>query len=161
VSRPPAKDAPSRAFAASTDIGHSCFGPVHLLIGLAEEGKGARGEHAVQARPMPPALRQRVARLEGQEGAEEGRAEAPFNALELDNPSHELTRMARDGELDPVIGRVQERETTIEILAGRRKNNRSLIGEPGVGKPRSRKASRSGSWTAWCPGRCAASAGWS
>ncbi|WP_256568100.1 AAA family ATPase, partial [Pseudomonas sp. HMSC75E02] len=48
--------------------------------------------------------------------------------------SRDLTKMAREGKLDPVIGRAQEIETTIEVLARRKKNNPVLIGEPGVGK---------------------------
>ncbi|MFX5869861.1 NDP-hexose 4-ketoreductase, partial [Acinetobacter baumannii] len=53
---------------------------------------------------------------------------------ELDKYSRDLTKMAREGKLDPVIGRAQEIETTIEVLARRKKNNPVLIGEPGVGK---------------------------
>ncbi len=67
-------------------------------------------------------------------GAEDGRAETPTNTPELDKYSRDLTKMARDGKLDPVIGRAQEIETTIEVLARRKKNNPVLIGEPGVGK---------------------------
>ncbi|MCP6705757.1 hypothetical protein NL527_28955, partial [Klebsiella pneumoniae] len=58
----------------------------------------------------------------------------PTNTPELDKYSRDLTKMARDGKLDPVIGRAQEIETTIEVLARRKKNNPVLIGEPGVGK---------------------------
>ncbi|MCW5751354.1 MAG: AAA family ATPase [Anaerolineales bacterium] len=61
-------------------------------------------------------------------------AEAPTNTAELDKYSRDLTKMARDGKLDPVIGRAAEIETTIEILARRKKNTPVLIGEPGVGK---------------------------
>jgi ATP-dependent Clp protease ATP-binding subunit ClpC len=67
-------------------------------------------------------------------GAEDGRAETPTNTPELDKYSRDLTKMAREGKLDPVIGRAQEIETTIEVLARRKKNNPVLIGEPGVGK---------------------------
>ncbi|HET9188501.1 MAG TPA: AAA family ATPase, partial [Acidothermaceae bacterium] len=64
----------------------------------------------------------------------DGRAETPTNTPELDKYSRDLTKMAREGKLDPVIGRAQEIETTIEVLARRKKNNPVLIGEPGVGK---------------------------
>src|SRR5207245_8302681 len=52
----------------------------------------------------------------------------------LDKYSRDLTALAKQGKLDPVIGRAQEIETVIEILARRKKNNPVLIGEPGVGK---------------------------
>jgi ATP-dependent Clp protease ATP-binding subunit ClpC len=131
---PRVKDALSRAFAASTDMGHSYVGPEHLLIGLAEEGEGLAANILRKLGLTPQALRQQVARVVGKEGAEEGRAEAPSNTPELDKYSRDLTKMAREGKLDPVIGRAQEIETTIEILARRKKNNPVLIGEPGVGK---------------------------
>jgi ATP-dependent Clp protease ATP-binding subunit ClpC len=131
---PRVKDALSRAFAASTEMGHSYVGPEHLLIGLAEEGEGLAANILRKLGLTPQALRQQVARVVGKEGAEEGRAEAPTNTPELDKYSRDLTKMARDGKLDPVIGRAQEIETTIEILARRKKNNPVLIGEPGVGK---------------------------
>jgi ATP-dependent Clp protease ATP-binding subunit ClpC len=67
-------------------------------------------------------------------GAEEGRVDTPTNTPNLDKYSRDLTKLARDGKLDPVIGRAQEIETTIEVLARRKKNNPVLIGEPGVGK---------------------------
>ncbi|MBW7056116.1 AAA family ATPase [Paracoccus bogoriensis] len=131
---PRVKDALSRAFGASTDLGHSYVGPEHLLIGLAEEGEGLAANMLKKLGLTPQALRQQVARVVGKSGAEDGRAEAPTNTPELDKYSRDLTKMARDGKLDPVIGRAAEIETTIEILARRKKNNPVLIGEPGVGK---------------------------
>jgi ATP-dependent Clp protease ATP-binding subunit ClpC len=130
---PRLKDALSRAFAASSDMGHSYVGPEHLLIGLAEEGEGLAANILRKLGLTPQALRQQVARVVGT-GAEDGKAEAPSNTPELDKYSRDLTKMARDGRLDPVIGRAAEIETTIEILARRKKNNPVLIGEPGVGK---------------------------
>ncbi|WP_128514982.1 ATP-dependent Clp protease ATP-binding subunit [Tabrizicola thermarum] len=130
---PRVKDALSRAFGASTDMGHSYVGPEHLLIGLAEEGEGLAANMLRKLGLTPQALRQQVARVVGK-GAEDGTAEAPTNTPELDKYSRDLTKMARDGKLDPVIGRAAEIETTIEILARRKKNNPVLIGEPGVGK---------------------------
>ena len=131
---PRVKDALSRAFGASTDLGHSYVGPEHLLIGLAEEGEGVAANMLKKLGLTPQALRQQVARVVGKSGAEDGRADAPTNTPELDKYSRDLTKMAQDGKLDPVIGRAAEIETTIEILARRKKNNPVLIGEPGVGK---------------------------
>ena len=81
----------------------------------------------------PQALRQQIVKVVGR-GAEEGRVERPTNTPNLDKYARDLTALARDGKLDPVIGRAREIETTIEVLARRKKNNPVLIGEPGVGK---------------------------
>ena len=81
----------------------------------------------------PQAIRQQVTKVVGR-GAEEGRVETPTNTPNLDKYSRDLTKLAREGKLDPVIGRAREIETTIEVLARRKKNNPVLIGEPGVGK---------------------------
>jgi ATP-dependent Clp protease ATP-binding subunit ClpC len=130
---PRLKDALNRAFIASNELGHSYVGPEHLLIGLAEEGEGLAADILRKLGLTPQALRQQVTKVVGQ-GAEEGRVETPSNTPDLDEFSRDLTKLARDGKLDPVIGRAREIETTIEVLARRKKNNPVLIGEPGVGK---------------------------
>ena len=130
---PRLKDALNRAFIASNELGQSYVGPEHLLIGLAEEGEGLAAAMLRKLGLTPQALRQQVTKVVGK-GAEEGRVETPSNTPDLDQFSRDLTKLARDGKLDPVIGRAREIETTIEVLARRKKNNPVLIGEPGVGK---------------------------
>ena len=130
---PRVKDALARAFAASRDFGHSYVGPEHLLIGLAEEGEGVAADVLRRYGLTPQAIRQQVTKVVGR-GAEEGRVDTPTNTPNLDKYSRDLTNLAREGKLDPVIGRAKEIETTIEVLARRKKNNPVLIGEPGVGK---------------------------
>jgi len=130
---PRLKDALNRAFIASNELGHSYLGPEHLLIGLAEEGEGVAAEILRKYGLTSQALRQQVTKIVGK-GAEEGRVDAPSNTPDLDEFSRDLTKFAREGKLDPVIGRAREIETTIEVLARRKKNNPVLIGEPGVGK---------------------------
>jgi ATP-dependent Clp protease ATP-binding subunit ClpC len=130
---PRVKSALGRAFAASHELGHSYVGPEHLLIGLAEEGEGIGCDILRRYGLTPQALRQQVVKVVGG-GAEEGRVETPTNTPILDRYSRDLSQLARDGKLDPVIGRANEIETTIEVLARRKKNNPVLIGEPGVGK---------------------------
>jgi ATP-dependent Clp protease ATP-binding subunit ClpC len=130
---PRLKDALARAFAASREFGHSYVGPEHLLIGLAEEGEGVAADVLRRYGLTPQAIRQQVTKVVGR-GAEEGRVETPTNTPNLDKYSRDLTKLAREGKLDPVIGRAGEIETTIEVLARRKKNNPVLIGEPGVGK---------------------------
>jgi ATP-dependent Clp protease ATP-binding subunit ClpC len=130
---PRVKDALGRAYAASRDLGHGYVGPEHLLIGLAEEDEGVAGAALRRLGLTPQALRQRVVKVVGR-GAEEGRVERPTNTPNLDKYARDLTALAREGKLDPVIGRAREIETTVEVLARRKKNNPVLIGEPGVGK---------------------------
>ncbi len=130
---PRVKAALLAAFNASRDLGHSYVGPEHLLIGLAEEQEGLAGDLLRRYGLTPQALRQQTVHVVGK-GAEEGRLEGKSETPNLDKYSRDLTAMAKQGKLDPVIGRAQEIETVIEILARRKKNNPVLIGEPGVGK---------------------------
>jgi ATP-dependent Clp protease ATP-binding subunit ClpC len=130
---PRVKSALQLAVAASQDLGHSYVGPEHLLIGLAEEDDGLASQILRKYGLTPQALRQQTVKVVGK-GAEEGRVQQPTNTPQLDKFSRDLTAMARKGKLDPVIGRAQEIETMIEVLARRKKNNPVLIGEPGVGK---------------------------
>ena len=121
------------AFHASQELGHSYIGPEHLLIGLIEEEDGMAGDLLRKYGLSPQAVRQKIIKVVGK-GAQEGRVEAQSATPQLDKYSRDLTKLAREGKLDPVIGRADEIETTIEILARRTKNNPVLIGEPGVGK---------------------------
>ncbi len=129
---PRVKGALEKAFYVSRELGHSYIGPEHVLIALAEE-EGFAGDVLRKYGLTPQALRQQTVKVVGK-GAEEGRVEAPTNTPTLDKYSRDLTALAREGKLDPVIGRAKEIETVIEILARRKKNNPVLIGEPGVGK---------------------------
>ncbi|HTK00242.1 MAG TPA: ATP-dependent Clp protease ATP-binding subunit [Bordetella sp.] len=130
---PRAKSALQLAFVASRELGHSYIGPEHLLIGLVEEEDGSAGETLRRLGLTPQSLRQKVVKLVGQ-GAEEGKLKERSATPVLDKFARDLTALARQGKLDPVIGRAEEIETTIEVLARRKKNNPVLIGEPGVGK---------------------------
>ncbi len=130
---PRVKSALGRAFTASHELGHSYVGPEHFLIGLAEEAEGIAGDVLRRLGLTAQGLRQQVIKVIGR-GAEEGQVEIPTNTPNLDKYARDLSALAREGKLDPVIGRNGEIETTIEVLARRRKNNPVLIGEPGVGK---------------------------
>ena len=77
----------------------------------------------------PETIRQKVVKIVGK-GAEDGRVDTPTGTPNLDKVGRDLTEMARAGKLDPVLGRAQEIENTIEVLARRKKNNPVLIGEP-------------------------------
>lgn len=117
----------------SQELGHGYIGPEHLLVALANEEEGMAGDVLRKYGLTPEALRQKTVKVVGK-GAKEGRVEPGTNTPQLDKYSRDLSKLAAEGRLDPVIGRAQEIETTIEILARRTKNNPVLIGEPGVGK---------------------------
>ncbi|TDV25607.1 ATP-dependent Clp protease ATP-binding subunit ClpC [Paraburkholderia caballeronis] len=130
---PRLKKAFQYAFQASRDLGHSYVGPEHLLIGLASVPESIAGTLLKKYGVTPEALRQKVVKVVGK-GAEDGRVDTPTGTPTLDRFGRDLTVLARQGKLDPVLGRAQEIESTIEVLARRKKNNPVLIGEPGVGK---------------------------
>ncbi len=121
------------AFQASRELGHSYVGPEHLLIGLSMVPDSIAGTLLRKYGVTPEALRQKVVKVVGK-GAEDGRVDTPTGTPTLDKFGRDLTAMARQGKLDPVLGRALEIENTIEVLARRKKNNPVLIGEPGVGK---------------------------
>jgi len=130
---PRLKSALERAFWSARELGHNYIGPEHLLIGLAEEPDGLAYDILKRFGVNPEEVRPSVVQLVGR-GMEEGRSRYGTPTPNLDKYSRDLTALARQGKLDPVIGRAKEIETIIEILARRKKNNPVLIGEPGVGK---------------------------
>ncbi|WP_420820173.1 AAA family ATPase [Pseudomonas citronellolis] len=130
---PRLKKAFQLAFQASRDLGHSYVGPEHLLIGLASVPESLAGTLLKKYGVPPETLRQKVVKIVGK-GAEDGRVDTPSGTPTLDKFGRDLTQLARQGKLDPVLGRAQEIENAIEVLARRKKNNPVLIGEPGVGK---------------------------
>ncbi len=124
-------------------LGHSYIGTEHILLGLIREGEGVAAQVLVKMGADLARVRQQVIQLvsgyQGKEpqgagvgqGAQEG---TPAGSLVLDQFGRNLTQAARDGKLDPVIGREKEIERVMQILSRRTKNNPVLIGEPGVGK---------------------------
>ncbi|MFL9944134.1 ATP-dependent Clp protease ATP-binding subunit [Paraburkholderia graminis] len=127
---PRLKSALERAVIASREFRQNYVGPEHILTGLAEVTDSFAGELLVKYGLSPHQLRQQTLKQAGQEEA----AQAPSDTPQLDKYSRDITRLAREGRLDPVIGRSKETETLAEVLARRKKNNPVLIGEPGVGK---------------------------
>ena len=110
----------------------SYIGPEHVLLALARDDESEAGELLGRFRTLAHEAQGAVMR--GVDTAT-GAAREPASATPtLDEYSRDLTQMAREGKLDPVIGRAEEVETTIEILSRRTKNNPVLIGDPGVGK---------------------------
>lgn len=119
-------------------LGHNYVGTEHILLGLIREEEGVAARVLSSLGADLEKVRAQVAQLlpaQGQAGIS-GRAKARQNTgtPNLDTYGRDLTRLAREGALDPVIGRDKEIERVIQILSRRTKNNPVLIGEPGVGK---------------------------
>ena len=128
---PDAKRALLAAYEESRALGSSYIGPEHVVLALAKDEESEAGRLLSRFGVSHTRLRGAVVRGVGQEGeAREPASSTPT----VDEFSRDLTRIAKEGKLDPVIGREDEIETTIEILSRRTKNNPVLIGDPGVGK---------------------------
>jgi ATP-dependent Clp protease ATP-binding subunit ClpC len=128
---PDAKRALLAAYEESQALGSSYIGPEHVLLALAADDEGEAGRLLSRFGLAHTKLRGAVVRGVDNSGqAREPKSSTPT----LDEYSRDLTEMAREGKLDPVIGRAEEVETTIEVLSRRSKNNPVLIGDPGVGK---------------------------
>ena len=123
-------------------LGHNYIGTEHILLGLIREGEGVAAQVLVKLGADLNRVRQQVLQLlsgyqgkEPAEGSSGGRGEGtPSSSLVLDQFGRNLTQQAREGKLDPVIGREKEIERVMQVLSRRTKNNPVLIGEPGVGK---------------------------
>jgi len=116
-------------------LGHNYIGTEHLLLGLIREGEGVAARVLENLGVDLTKVRTQVIRMLGETaevtpGGPSGRTKTPT----LDEFGSNLTQMAIDNKLDPVVGRAKEIERVIQILGRRTKNNPVLIGEPGVGK---------------------------
>ncbi|MDC3414670.1 ATP-dependent protease ATP-binding subunit ClpC [Terrihalobacillus insolitus] len=120
-------------------LGHSYVGTEHILLGLIREGEGVAARVLNNLGVSLNKARQQVLQLLGSNestSAQNGRGgqSANANTPTLDSLARDLTSIAREGNIDPVIGREKEIERVIQVLSRRTKNNPVLIGEPGVGK---------------------------
>lgn len=131
---PAAKLALRNAQRSAAEAGSSYIGPEHVLLGLAANSDSPAAQALAGAR-LPQAEGQKV----------------PSDTPTLDEYGRDLTAEARAGKVDPVVGRAEEIEQTVEILSRRRKNNPVLIGDPGVGKTAIVEGWRSASSTATFP----------
>ncbi len=139
---PAAKKVLELAVEEARSLGHSYVGTEHLLLGLIKEGEGTAARVLKRLNADVEKVRGETLKLLGGEpaqgsgggssGAEkkQGKSKTPA----LDHFCRDLTQMARDGKLDPIIGRDKEIQRVAQILCRRKKNNPVLIGEPGVGK---------------------------
>jgi ATP-dependent Clp protease ATP-binding subunit ClpC len=144
---PRAKKVLELSLREALQLGHNYIGTEHILLGLIREGEGVAAQVLQSLGAELQKVRQTVIQLlSGPAGSEEQppksasssssppRESAPAGSTILDQFGRNLTQAAREGQLDPVIGRNREIERVMQILSRRTKNNPVLIGEPGVGK---------------------------
>jgi len=137
---PRAKKVLELSLREALQLGHNYIGTEHILLGLIREGEGVAAQVLAKLGADLARVRQQVIQLlSGYQGKETvatgGPAEGtPSTSLILDQFGRNLTQAAREGKLDPVIGREKEIERVMQVLSRRTKNNPVLIGEPGVGK---------------------------
>ena len=125
------------SFYEARNLGHNYVGTEHLLLALIREGEGVAARIMKDAGVDLEKVRALVMNILQEEGTETHQGGSPSGKSDtpnLDQFGTDLTEMAREGKLDPVIGREKEIERVVQILSRRTKNNPVLIGEPGVGK---------------------------
>jgi ATP-dependent Clp protease ATP-binding subunit ClpC len=129
---PQAKRVLELSIEEARQLGHNYIGTEHLLLGLMKEGQSIAAKILESLGARLDEVRQETLALLGDQyyPRPKKRSQTPV----LDEFARDLTQLARESKLDPVIGREQEIERVIQILARRTKNNPVLIGEPGVGK---------------------------
>lgn len=119
-------------------LGHSYVGTEHILLGLIREGEGVAARVLNNLGVSLNKARQQVLQLLGSNevnnSSSQGSGASHANTPTLDSLARDLTAVAKEESLDPVIGRSKEIERVIQVLSRRTKNNPVLIGEPGVGK---------------------------
>jgi ATP-dependent Clp protease ATP-binding subunit ClpC len=149
---PRAKKVLELSLREALQLGHNYIGTEHILLGLIREGEGVAAQVLVKLGADLSRVRQQVIQLlsgysgSGPQGSGSGSGEkagaaagqasgeVPSGSLVLDQFGRNLTQLAKDKKLDPVIGRARETERVMQVLSRRTKNNPVLIGEPGVGK---------------------------
>src|SRR3712207_1454061 len=144
---PRAKKVLELSLREALQLGHSYIGTEHILLGLIREGEGVAAQVLQKLGADLNRVRQQVIQLlsgyaggepgeggTGKAGVSGGPADEGKGSPVLDQFGRNLTQLAREGKLDPVIGRTREIERVMQVLSRRTKNNPVLIGEPGVGK---------------------------
>jgi ATP-dependent Clp protease ATP-binding subunit ClpC len=130
---PRAKKVLELALDEARRLGHNYIGTEHLLLGLIREGEGVAARVLEAMGADLERVRAQVVYLLGEEGTTSYTKQTSKTPT-LDEFGRDLTKLARESKLDPVIGREREIERVIQVLSRRTKNNPALIGEPGVGK---------------------------
>jgi ATP-dependent Clp protease ATP-binding subunit ClpC len=135
---PRAKKVLELSLREALQLGHNYIGTEHILLGLIREGEGVAAQVLQKLGADLNRVRQQVIQLlsgyTGGKGETAPGEQAPQGSMVLDQFGRNLTQLARDAKLDPVIGREKEIERVMQVLSRRTKNNPVLVGDPGVGK---------------------------
>ena len=131
---PRAKRVLELAFDEARQLGHTYIGTEHILLGLIREGEGVAAQVLKNLGADLDKVRKHIIDLLGGGPTTGAKASRARKTPTLDQFGRDLTELAREGKLDPVIGRDKEIQRVIQVLSRRTKNNPCLIGEPGVGK---------------------------
>jgi ATP-dependent Clp protease ATP-binding subunit ClpC len=142
---PRAKKVLELSLREALQLGHSYIGTEHMLLGLVREGEGVAaqvlsdlgadmGRVRTQVIQMMSGQSGKEASVAAGPGSQKSDTEAASGSAVLDQFGRNLTQLAREGKLDPLVGREKEVERVMQVLSRRTKNNPVLIGEPGVGK---------------------------
>ncbi len=138
---PRAKKVLELALREALSLGHNYIGTEHILLGLVRENEGVAARILLDFDADSEKIRNEVIRMLSGPGGRQGRSgqggqqgEGKKSSKLLDQFGRNLTKLAAEGKLDPVVGRETEVERIMQILSRRQKNNPVLIGEPGVGK---------------------------
>ncbi len=134
---PRAKKVLELSLREALQLGHNYIGTEHILLGLIREGEGVAAQVLQKLGADLNRVRQQVIQLlSGYTGGKESATgeQVPQGSMVLDQFGRNLTQLARETKLDPVIGRDKEIERVMQVLSRRTKNNPVLIGDPGVGK---------------------------
>src|ERR671936_1725225 len=136
---PRAKKVLELAMREALSLGHNYIGTEHILLGLVRENEGVAARILLDFDADAEKIRNEIIRMlsgpgRRQGGSGGGSGEKSKSSKLLDQFGRNLTKLAAEGKLDPVVGRQTEIERVMQILSRRTKNNPVLIGEPGVGK---------------------------
>ena len=136
---PRAKKVLELALREALSLGHNYIGTEHILLGLVRENEGVAARILLDFDADAEKIRNEIIRMlsgpgRRQQGGAGAAGEKAKSSKLLDQFGRNLTKLAAEGKLDPVVGRQTEIERVMQILSRRTKNNPVLIGEPGVGK---------------------------
>ena len=141
---PRAKKVLELSLREALQLGHSYIGTEHMLLGLVREGDGVAAQVLSDLGADMARVRTQVIQMMSGQSGKESSAASPTGGQKsdpdaggsavLDQFGRNLTQLAREGKLDPLVGREKEVERVMQVLSRRTKNNPVLIGEPGVGK---------------------------
>ncbi|NJN10190.1 MAG: ATP-dependent Clp protease ATP-binding subunit [Richelia sp. SL_2_1] len=127
-----------QSFKEARSLGHNYIGTEHLLLGLTEAGEGVAAKVLqnldVDLKQLRTAVIRRLGEVASVGAGMGGGSTRRNQSTTLEEFGRNLTKLAAEGKLDPVVGREKEIERTVQVLGRRTKNNPVLIGEPGVGK---------------------------